>query len=197
MEVLGEGGYGKVVLVRKKDSGQIYAMKIISKLKIQSDKALEHLITERRVLINDSPFLLHLYYSFQSASSLYLVTDFLAGGDMFFHLSNRQGRGFGCNVVRFFCAELVLALEYLHQCGVVYRDLKLENVLLDAQGHVCLADFGLAKLMAEEDRTQTFCGSQGYLAPEILRGESYSYSVDWFSLGVVVFEMITGVVRRR
>ena len=140
-------------------------MKIIQKDKVTSEKSLEHIITEKNVLVNDSPFLLHLYFSFQTPKKLYLVTDFLAGGDMFFHLSKKNGQGFSPNVARFFCAELVLALEHLHQCGVIYRDLKLENVLLDSQGHICLADFGLSKLLDEEEneRTQTFCGSQGYL----------------------------------
>ena len=170
-------------------------MKVVHKSIINSEKAIEHIVTEKKVLVNDSPFLLHLYYSFQTKSKLYLVTDFLAGGDMFFHLSKKNGQGFSQSVARFFICELVLALEHLHQCGVIYRDLKLENILLDSQGHICLADFGLSKLISSDtDRTQTFCGSQGYLAPEILKGESYTYSVDWFSLGVIAFELLTGLV---
>lgn len=163
LKVLGEGGYGKVSLVKKKGTEQLYAMKAVLKNRIKSQKALEHIITEKKVLVNDSPFLLHLYYSFQTANKLYMVTDFLPGGDMFFHLSKKNGGGFSTPVSKFFCAELVLALEHLHQCGVVYRDLKLENVLLDARGHICLADFGLSKVLEDDDRTQTFCGSQGYL----------------------------------
>ena len=119
--LLGEGGYGKVTLVRKKDTRKVYAMKVLDKSKFRSQKAIEHLMTEKRVLVNDSPFLLHLQYSFQSATKLYMVTDFMAGGDMFFHLAKRRGRGFTVPVTRFFVAEITLALEHLHSAGVVYR----------------------------------------------------------------------------
>ena len=164
IKVLGEGGYGKVTLVRKRGEEKTYAMKVIDKSKIRSQKALENIVSEKQVLINDSPFLLHLHYSFQTPQKIYLVTDFLPGGDMFFHLSKKAGKGFAPLVARFFCAEIVLALEHLHHSGVIYRDLKLENVLLDGSGHVCLADFGLSKILKDDvDRTQTFCGSQGYL----------------------------------
>eukprot|EP01095_Lingulamoeba_sp_RSL-Kostka_P000278 TRINITY_DN1043_c2_g1_i1.p1 TRINITY_DN1043_c2_g1~~TRINITY_DN1043_c2_g1_i1.p1 ORF type:complete len:576 (+),score=173.27 TRINITY_DN1043_c2_g1_i1:60-1787(+) len=192
ISLLGEGGYGKVILVRKKDSGEIYAMKSMDKNRIKTQKALEHIITEKQVLINDSPFLLHLHYSFQTQNKLFMVTDFLSGGDMFFHLSNRQGNGFPVKACKFFIAEITLAIEHLHQAGIIYRDLKLENVLLDNIGHICLADFGLSKELDETDTTKTFCGSQGYLAPEILKAEPYSYNVDWFSLGVIFYEMISG-----
>ena len=121
-------------MVRKKDNGKIYALKAIEKSRVTSDKALEHILTEKKVLINDCPFLLHLHYSFQTATKLCLVTDFLGGGDLFFHLSKRRGFGFPPKISRFFTAELILALEHLHQCGVIYRDLKLENVLLDNDG---------------------------------------------------------------
>merc|ERR1712100_69158 len=192
LSILGEGGYGTVKLVLKKDDKRVYAMKVIDKSKIQSQSCIEHIYTEKKVLINDSPFLLHLYFSFQTASKLYLVTDFLPGGDLFYHLSKRTERGFHPLAVRFFTAELILALEHLHQCGVIYRDLKLENVLLDKHGHICLADFGLSKyLPGDEDRAHTMCGSQGYLAPEILQGKPYSYEVDWFSLGVMMYELIS------
>eukprot|EP00012_Vannella_robusta_P003908 CAMPEP_0206184374 /NCGR_PEP_ID=MMETSP0166-20121206/1182_1 /ASSEMBLY_ACC=CAM_ASM_000260 /TAXON_ID=95228 /ORGANISM="Vannella robusta, Strain DIVA3 518/3/11/1/6" /LENGTH=516 /DNA_ID=CAMNT_0053599381 /DNA_START=1 /DNA_END=1551 /DNA_ORIENTATION=+ len=188
VRLLGEGGYGKVKLVVKKDDPDtFYAMKIIDSDKIQ----VQSCITEKKVLINDSPFLLHLYYSFHTNSKLYFVTDFLPGGDLFYHLSKRKNRGFHPKVVRFFTAELVLALEHLHQCGVIYRDLKLENVLLDELGHVCLADFGLSKFVDDEDRALTMCGSHGYIAPEIIKGEPYSFQVDWFSLGVMIYELIS------
>lgn len=168
MTLLGEGGYGKVWLVKKQTTGKVYAMKVLEKSKIKSQKALEHTITEKQVLINNSPFLLHLHFSFQTPTKLYMITDYLAGGDMFFHLSKKNGSGFSSRVGRFFAAELVLALEHLHQCGVIYRDLKLENVLLDEQGHICLADFGLSKVLDSSDSTQTFCGSQGYLGTLLL-----------------------------
>ena len=160
VRLLGEGGYGKVKLVFKKDDpNTYYAMKIMDKEKIE----VQSCITEKKVLINDCPFLLHLYYSFHTNSKLYFVTDFLPGGDLFHHLSKRKNKGFHPKVVRFFTAELVLALEHLHHCGVVYRDLKLENVLLDELGHVCLADFGLSKFVDDSDRALTMCGSHGYI----------------------------------
>ena len=109
-------------------------MKAIRKAKIKSQKAFEHIINEKKVLINDSPFLLHLHFAFQSPNKIYLITDFLAGGDLFFHLSKKIPGGFSISVSRFFCSEIVLALEHLHQSGVIYRDLKLENVLLDKIG---------------------------------------------------------------
>merc|ERR1712137_606817 len=193
IETIGEGGYGKVKLVTKKSNGRIYAMKIIDKSKVKTESCIEHINTEKKVLVNNNPFLLHLYYSFQTATKLYFVTDFLPGGDLFHHLSRRKGRGFHPQVVRFFTAELVLALEHLHQCGVIYRDLKLENVLLDELGHICLADFGLSKFLDNSDnpRAFTMCGSHGYIAPEIIKGEPYSYAVDWFSLGVMIYELIS------
>merc|ERR1712137_1343351 len=192
IETIGERGYGKVKLVTKKSNGRIYAMKIIDKSKVKTESCIEHINTEKKVLVNNNPFLLHLYYSFQTATKLYFVTDFLPGGDLFHHLSRRKGRGFHPQVVRFFTAELVLALEHLHQCGVIYRDLKLENVLLDELGHICLADFGLSKfLLGDEEKAHTICGSKGYLAPEIIRGEPYSFEVDWFSLGVMIYGLIS------
>jgi serine/threonine protein kinase len=114
------------------------------------------------------------------------------GGDLFFHLQ-RYKSGFPREVVRFFVAEIILALEYLHACGIVYRDLKLENLLLDAEGHICLTDFGLSKSLGEAERTETMCGTPGYLAPEILSGKPYTSSVDYWSLGVLMFEISTGL----
>jgi serine/threonine protein kinase len=134
IKVVGEGGYGRVVLVKKIDTKKYYAMKILEKSKIKTERSLEHIVTERKVLMNDSPFLLHLHFSFQTDRKLFFVTDFLPGGDLFHHLAKRGGRGFHPQVVHFFIAELALALEHLHQSGFIYRDMKLENVLLDEQG---------------------------------------------------------------
>jgi len=133
-----------------------------------------------------------LHFAFQSPQSLYFVTDFLNGGELFFHL---------CTVVRFpesracfYAAEITLALEHLHQNGIIYRDLKPENVLLDSQGHLKLTDFGLSKITqpAEGAMTHTFCGTPEYLAPEIILARGHSFSVDWWSLGMLIYEMISG-----
>jgi len=143
-------------------------------------------------MLNDNPFLVHLYYSFQTTEQLYFVMDFISGGDLAFHL-DQKGK-FNEKEVRFITAEIVLALEHLHSCGIVYRDLKLENILLDKDGHICLTDFGLSKeLESISGTTKTVCGTPTYLAPEVLLGKPYGNSIDWWSLGVVTYELFTGM----
>lgn len=190
LKVLGVGAFGKVLMVRRKKTGAIYAMKALNKKDVAgSERAVRNLKAEKNILCNGHPFLVHLHYSFQTPEKLYLVMDYIGGGDLFFHL--RQRGRFSEKEGAFFAAEVVLALEYLHSYGIVYRDLKPENVLFDKDGHVCLTDFGISKEIGE-DKTKTLCGTPSYLAPEILRGEAYGESVDWWSLGVLVNEMVTG-----
>jgi Protein kinase domain/Domain found in Dishevelled, Egl-10, and Pleckstrin (DEP) len=143
LRVLGVGGFGRVFQVRQKGTGKVYAMKVIPKSKLKSERDLRNLLSERNILRNTHTFLLHMHWAWQSADKLYMVMDYLGGGDLFFHLQQHRG-GFARKTVQFFVAEVLLALEYLHSCGVLYRDMKLENVLLDHYGHVCLADFGLS-----------------------------------------------------
>jgi len=138
LKVIGQGGFGRVLLVSKKDTEKIYAMKVMHKTKISGTRQLQCLIAEKNIMLNDNPFLVHLHYSFQTPEQLYFVMDFISGGDLAHHLTNK-GRFFE-KEVRFITAEIVLALEHLHSCGVIYRDLKLENILLDKDGHVCLTD---------------------------------------------------------
>uniref|UniRef100_A0A673A1P8 non-specific serine/threonine protein kinase n=1 Tax=Sphaeramia orbicularis TaxID=375764 RepID=A0A673A1P8_9TELE len=178
LKVLGTGAYGKVFLVRKNsghDAGQLYAMKVLKKAAIvQKAKTTEHTRTERQVLehIRQSPFLVTLHYAFQTHSKLHLILDYVSGGEMFTHLYQRDH--FPEEAVRIYIGEIILALEHLHKLGIVYRDIKLENILLDSEGHVVLTDFGLSKefLEEEKDRTYSFCGTIEYMAPEIIRGKT-------------------------
>ena len=171
-------------------------MKKLSKKVIVQKKEVAHTIGERNILVRtasaDSPFIVGLKYSFQTPENLYLVTGFMSGGELFYHLQ-KEGR-FGEPRAKFYIAELILALEHLHKFNIVYRDLKPENILLDAVGHIALCDFGLSKAnLAKDETTNTFCGTTEYLAPEVLLDEQgYTTMVDFWSLGVLVFEMCCG-----
>ena len=182
--------------VRKKDTQRIYAMKVLSKKVIVQKKEVAHTLGERNILVRtamaDSAFIVGLKFSFQTPTDLYLVTDYMSGGELFWHLQ-KEGR-FNEGRAKFYIAELILALQHLHQHDIVYRDLKPENILLDANGHIALCDFGLSKAnLTKNDTTNTFCGTTEYLAPEVLLDEQgYTTMVDFWSLGVLVFEMCCG-----
>ncbi|KAK2873540.1 hypothetical protein FQN49_002280, partial [Arthroderma sp. PD_2] len=193
LKVVGRGSFGKVMQVTKRDTRRIYALKTIRKAHIISRSEVEHTLAERSVLSQISnPFIVPLKFSFQSPTKLYLVLAFVNGGELFHHLQREQR--FDINRARFYTAELICALECLHGFKVIYRDLKPENILLDYTGHIALCDFGLCKLdMKDEDRTNTFCGTPEYLAPELLLGHGYTKTVDWWTLGVLLYEMLTGL----
>ncbi|TPX63199.1 hypothetical protein CcCBS67573_g08737 [Chytriomyces confervae] len=194
LKLVGKGSFGKVVLVKKKDTGRVYAMKILSKKHIVERQEITHTIAERNVLIRAarSPFLVGMKFSFQTPEKLYLVTDYMNGGELFYHLQ-REGV-FSEQQAKFYTCELTCALEFLHKHSIVYRDLKPENVLFDSNGHITLTDFGLCKEnFGHSDKTNTFCGTAAYLAPEILLGEGYGQSVDWWALGILFYEMVTGL----
>ncbi|UPK94540.1 hypothetical protein LCI18_005475 [Fusarium solani-melongenae] len=193
LKVVGKGSFGKVMQVRKKDTARIYALKTIRKAHIISRSEVAHTLAERSVLAQiNNPFIVPLKFSFQSPEKLYFVLAFVNGGELFHHLQKEHR--FDVNRSRFYTAELLCALECLHGFNVIYRDLKPENILLDYQGHIALCDFGLCKLdMKDEDRTNTFCGTPEYLAPELLMGQGYNKTVDWWTLGVLLYEMLTGL----
>ncbi|XP_062432363.1 ribosomal protein S6 kinase alpha-5 isoform X1 [Rhea pennata] len=200
LKVLGTGAYGKVFLVRKvsgHDAGKLYAMKVLKKATIvQKAKTTEHTRTERQVLehIRQSPFLVTLHYAFQTDTKLHLILDYINGGELFTHLSQRER--FSENEVQIYIGEIVLALEHLHKLGIIYRDIKLENILLDSDGHVVLTDFGLSKefLNDENERAYSFCGTIEYMAPDIVKGgdTGHDKAVDWWSVGVLMYELLTG-----
>jgi serum/glucocorticoid-regulated kinase 2 len=193
LKVIGKGSFGKVMQVRKRDTSRIYALKTIRKAHIVSRSEVTHTLAERTVLAQvNNPFIVPLKFSFQSPDKLYLVLAFINGGELFHHLQ-REGR-FNEERSRFYAAELLCALEHLHGFNVVYRDLKPENILLDYTGHIALCDFGLCKLnMGDDETTNTFCGTPEYLAPELLLGHGYTKAVDWWTLGVLLYEMLTGL----
>ncbi|XP_065202032.1 RAC serine/threonine-protein kinase [Planococcus citri] len=192
LKVLGKGTFGKVILCREKATGHLYAIKILKKEVIIQKDEVAHTLTENRVLRTTShPFLISLKYSFQTADRLCFVMEYVNGGELFFHLSRE--RVFTEDRTRFYGAEIISALGYLHEEGIIYRDLKLENLLLDKDGHIKIADFGLCKEDITYGRTtKTFCGTPEYLAPEVLEDNDYGRAVDWWGIGVVMYEMMCG-----
>ncbi|XP_042190057.1 ribosomal protein S6 kinase alpha-3 isoform X3 [Callorhinchus milii] len=194
LKVLGQGSFGKVFLVRKIhgiDAGQLYAMKVLKKatLKVRDRVRTK---TERDILVEvDHPFIVKLHYAFQTEGKLYLLLDFLRGGDLFTRLSKEVM--FTEEDVKYYLAELALALDHLHSLGIIYRDLKPENILLDEDGHIKLTDFGLCKESTDhEKKAYSFCGTVEYMAPEVVNRRGHSHSADWWSFGVLMFEMLTG-----
>merc|ERR1712113_1218460 len=193
LKVVGKGSFGKVMQVRKNDDGKIYALKVLKKKELVKRKQVVHTQTERRVLAGiENPFIVSLRYSFQSDAKLYMVLDFFNGGELFFHLKN-EGR-FSQKRSKFYSGEICLALKCLHSSGIIYRDLKPENVLLDHEGHIKITDFGLSKDSLKGDMiTHTFCGTPEYLAPEVLHQQGHGKAVDWWSFGTLLYEMMTGL----
>ncbi|KAH0786026.1 AGC family protein kinase [Histomonas meleagridis] len=192
LRVLGRGTYGKVQLVRLKSTGQLFAMKSMSKRVLAENDQLDQIITERSILLRcRHPFLVGAHYAFQTQAKLYMILDYVPGGELFGRLKDETT--FSESRVRLYAAEIALAIGHLHSMGVIYRDLKPENILIDMQGHIRITDFGLAKEVAGDNTTTTFCGTPEYLAPEMLQRQSYTKAVDWWSFGVLIFEMLTGL----
>ncbi|KAK9469946.1 kinase-like domain-containing protein [Lipomyces arxii] len=186
---LGTGSFGRVHLVRSKYNRLYYAMKVLKKAQVVRMKQVEHTNDERRMLkLVDHPFLIRIWGTFQDSHNLFMVMDYVEGGELFSLL--RRSQRFPNPVAKFYAAQVTLALEYLHSHDIIYRDLKPENILLDRKGHIRITDFGFAKEVP--DVTYTMCGTPDYIAPEVIARKAYNKSVDWWSLGILIFEMLTG-----
>ena len=191
IKLIGEGTYGKVLLVKLKSNQNLYAMKILNKILLKVKKQEIHTKNERDIMVKIlSPFIVNIIFAFQDDKNLYLVSEFMQGGELFFHL--RKNKYFSEDLVKFYAMELVLAISHIHRKNAVYRDLKPENILLDKDGHIKLTDFGLSKIIKDNDKAYTICGTIKYIAPEILMNRGYKKEVDWWSLGCVLFEMLEG-----
>jgi len=194
LAVLGKGNFGKVMLAEEKKSAQLYAIKVLKKEFIIDNDEVESTRSEKRVFLTAArerhPFLLGLHSCFQTETRIYFVMEYVSGGDLMLHIQRKQ---FSLRQAKFYASEVLLALEYFHQNGVIYRDLKLDNILLTLDGHVKVADYGLCKeQMWYGQTTSTFCGTPEFMAPEILLEQRYGRAVDWWAFGVLTYEMLLG-----
>ncbi|KAI9503909.1 kinase-like domain-containing protein [Coemansia spiralis] len=186
---VGTGSFGRVRLVRDKQTGKYYAMKVLRKSHVVRAKQVEHVNSERRILAEcNCPFIVYMLGTCQDRVNLYFFMEYVVGGELFTYL--RRYHRFPPPVAKFYAAEVLLALEYMHARNIIWRDTKPENILLDSNGHVKLTDMGFAKKVV--DRTWTLCGTPDYLAPEVIQAKGYGRSVDWWALGILIFEMIAG-----
>ncbi|CAG8541061.1 4508_t:CDS:2 [Paraglomus occultum] len=189
LETLGTGTFGRVFLTKYKHTENYYAMKVLKKVEVVRLKQVEHINSEKQILSQvHHPFIVNLFCTFQDDRNLYMLLEYVIGGELFSHL--RKAGRFHNDITRFYAAEIVLAIEYMHSKDIIYRDLKPENLLLDSRGHVKITDFGFAKKV--EDRTWTLCGTPEYLAPEIIQSKGHGKAVDWWALGILIFEMLAG-----
>ncbi|XP_022195555.2 cAMP-dependent protein kinase catalytic subunit 1 [Nilaparvata lugens] len=189
MQTLGTGSFGRVLLVRHKATNTFYAMKVLNKAKILSLEQVEHTLNEKKILqCLNYPFVVYMAFAFSDNSYLYFVLPFIIGGEMYTLL--RKYKTFDEDLAKFYAGQVVLGLEYLHYLDLVYRDLKPENILIDGTGYIKITDFGFCKQL--KGRTYTLCGTPEYLAPEIVLSRGYGNAVDWWSFGVLVFEMNAG-----
>ena len=209
---IGKGSFGKVYLVYSKNLNEYFAMKVLNKKFISLEDQEEHTKTERFILEKiNNPFIISLKFSFQTQKNLFLITDFINGGEIY-HLLQEKGK-FSEELTKFYICELIIALKHLHKNKIIYRDLKPENILINEDGHIKLCDFGLSKILnpysislsafsyseikntyKNNTKAFTLCGTKDYLAPEVVVGKGYDKNVDWWSLGILMYEMLTGIL---
>ncbi|KAI8827367.1 hypothetical protein BJ741DRAFT_630436 [Chytriomyces cf. hyalinus JEL632] len=194
LAVLGKGNFGKVMLAEEKTTGRHYAIKVLKKDFIIESDEVEATRSEKRVFLTANlerhPFLVNLHSCFQTESRLYFVMEFVSGGDLMWHIQQQQ---FTPERAKYYACEALLALEYFHKNNITYRDLKLDNILLTLDGHIKIADYGLCKEnMPYGARTTTFCGTPEFMSPEILLEKPYTRAVDWWSFGVLIYELLLG-----
>ena len=192
LKVIGRGSFGKVNLVEYLPTHETFAMKSLKKDILIEQEQIENTLLEKEILQSiDYPFLCGLVFCFQTEERIYFIMPFLNGGELFQHL--RKFRTFDEDKVRFYGAQIALALDYLHSKGIIYRDLKPENILMDEEGYLKLADFGMAKKLKDDEKAMSFCGTPEYLAPEIITMEGHDKNADWWSFGILLFEMLCGL----
>ena len=192
LKILGRGSFGKVCLVEYIPTKEIYAMKSLKKDILIEQEQIENTLLEKNILQTiNYPLLCNLIFCFQTEERIYFIMPFLSGGELFQHL--RKFRTFDEYKVKFYGAQIALALEYLHSKGIIYRDLKPENILMDEKGYLRLADFGMAKKLKNNEKAMSFCGTPEYLAPEIIIGEGHDKNADWWSFGILIYEMLCGL----
>lgn len=192
MKVLGRGSFGKVCLVQYKPTKEYYAMKSLKKDVLLDQDQVESTILEKKILQSlDHPFLVGMVFCFQTEERIYFVMPFIRGGELFSHL--RTEKFFKEDKVRFYAATIGIAIDYLHNHGIIYRDIKPENILIGEDGYLKLIDFGMAKMVKGNEKATSFCGTPEYLAPEIITGEGHNRAADWWSYGILIFEMLCGI----
>lgn len=190
-KIIGEGYSGKVHLVRRKTDNKLFALKLIGKEKLSNAKSMQRMFAERDILVqNNFPFITKIYSAFETENYLVLALEYVGGGNLQHHLD--KGTHFTKNQIKIYLAELVLTVEHLHKMGIVFRDLKPSNILISKDGNLKITDFGLSKNIIDTGKTKTMCGTHFYLSPEMLSGDFYGYSVDWWALGVIAFRLVCG-----
>lgn len=192
ISLVGRGTFGKVYLIRLRAENEYYAMKSVRKDVVIKHESVESLTVEKLILNQvNHPFIIGMELVFQRAYRIYFVTQFVQGGELFKHL--QEERRFSEQKTKFYAAQIALALGYLHESNIIYRDLKPENILLGEDGYIRLADFGLAKIIEQDVEPNSFCGTPEYLAPEMIQGSGHDKTLDWWALGILIYEMIIGI----